>query len=177
MKIICCKGDEVVLKSDNAVSDEGEAFYLPDEKEGGVEAYPGIAIRISRICKSLPLNLLPKYYEDVSLALDLRKPALKGAFASSFDYSFVLGGRKKKDMLPQGGTKLRFLSGEKVLAETEIGLLEDLFGKVKEISSSMTLKTGDVIFVSLTEEAFPLEAGMVLTAELNGERLLECPIK
>ena len=48
---------------------------------------------------------------------------------------------------------------------------------MKEISSSMTLKTGDVIFVSLTEEAFPLEAGEVLTAELNGERLLECPIK
>ena len=79
MKIICCKGDEVGLKSDNAVSDEGEAFYLPDEKDGGVEAYPGIAIRISRICKSLPLNLLSKYHEDVSLALDVRKPALKGA--------------------------------------------------------------------------------------------------
>lgn len=177
MKIICCKGDELVLKSDNAVSDEGEAFYLPDAQEGGVEAYPGIAIRISRICKSLPLNLLPKYYEDVSLALDLRKPAMKGAFASAFDYSFVLGKWTKKDILPQSVTKLRFLSGEKVLAEMEVGLLEDLFGKVKEISSSMTLKTGDIIFVSLTEEAFPLEAGMVLTAELNGERLLECPIK
>jgi len=177
MKIICCKGDDVVLKSDNAVSDEGEAFYLPDEKEEGVEAYPGIAIRVSRICKSLPLNLLTKYYEDVSLALDLRKPALKGAFASAFDYSFVLGNRKKKDMLPQGRTKLRFLSGEKVLAETEVGLLEDLFGNVEKISSSMTLKTGDIIFVSLTEDAFPLQAGMVLTAELNGERLLECPIK
>lgn len=177
MKIICCKGDEVVLKSDNAISDEGEAVYLPEEREGMLVAYPGIAIRINRICKSLPLNLLPKYYEEVSLALDLRKPAMKGVFASAFDYSFLLGEWKKKGGLSQDGTELRFFSGEKLLAEKKIKSLDNFFKKVEEVSSSISLKTGDIIFVSLTEEAFPLNAGEVLTAELNAERLLECPIK
>lgn len=177
MKIICCKGDEVILKSDNAISDEGEAVYLPEEAEGGVVAYPGVAIRINRICKSLPLNLLPKYYEEVSLALDLRKPAMKGVFASAFDYSFLLGEWKKKGELSQDGTELRFLSGQKLLAECEIKSLDNLFKKVEDVSSSISLKTGDIVFVSLNKEAFPLKAGDVLTAELNAERLLECPIK
>ncbi len=177
MKIICCNGDEVVLKSDNAVSDEGEAFYLPEEAEGSVVAYPGIAIRINRICKSLPANLLSNYYGELTLALDLRKPKLKGALASAFDYSFILGSLKKKDGLPQSGAELRFKSGERLLTETQCKSLEECFKQVETVSSSLTLKTGDIVFVSLSGEAFELEAESVISAELNGERLLECPVK
>ncbi len=72
---------------------------------------------------------------------------------------------------------MRFFSGEKLLAEKKIKSLDNFFKKVEEVSSSISLKTGDIVFVSLTEEAFPLNAGEVLTAELNAERLLECPIK
>ncbi len=165
-----------MLKSDNAVLNNGEAFYLPDS-DNGVSALGGIAVRISHIGKSISAKHAAKYYDRYTAGISFEKICdCKDALSQSFDYSFALG--NWQSLTPEENSRIAFLytqNDNSLSVEVDI---RDLFAPVIEkISQSLSLKVGDIVFIALSKETQRLGLGDKLSAELNNECVLECEIK
>ncbi len=178
MKVLCVSEQEVVLKSDNSLLSDGEAFYLPEDCEAeGVVFFAGVAVRIKQICKSVPAKLSSKYYEQVCFALDFRKKEQGGdALQNAFDYSFAIGEKMNfceiKSLsftLRKGGSQILQLS----LAELESKIAKEM----QRVSETMSLKVGDMLFVPLCDKAFEAKAGDKYEICSDDACLISCKIK
>ncbi len=176
MKIICWRKGEAILKSDNALLDSGEAFYLPEDCKG-VKAEFGLAVRISHIGKSITARQAHNYYDRYSAAVSLEKiTERRDALSQGFDYSFVLG--KWQTMTPNENPQTAFRYSQNADCKEVKCDIADLFGSVIEmVSASISLKVGDVVFVALGSSTDFLNMGDRLQAELDERRVLECEIK
>lgn len=178
MKIAGIYSEQAFIKSDNAVLSEGESFYCPEGCEnGGVELRWGIAAKINHVCKSVPVKHAGRFYEDVCFAFDFAlQDKTMGAFAYAFDYSFALGRWKKKSDEALIRSTVSLNQGEETLNCLDKALLE-LDMTIQQISKTISLKVGDVVFLPLDTEAKRVEIGRVFEVFAGDECLISCEIK
>lgn len=176
MKIVCVGNDSVVLKSDNALLESGEAFYLSEDSEC-FTAHLGIAVRVCQIGKSIPQSLAQKYYDRFAFALNIEKESRKpDALSQSFDYSFCLG--VWQDVSRLGSVA----KGEDKATESHFGIVDADAGMficeaIERVSAVISLKVGDLVFVPLSEKVEKLKEGDVFSVRFLDAEALRCEVR
>lgn len=176
MKILCVQDGGVVLKSDNALLESGEAFYLTEGGES-FTARLGVAVRVCQIGKSIPKALAQKYYDRFGFALNIERTSSKpDALTRSFDYSFCLG--VWQDVSRLGSVA----KGENKATESHFGIVDADAGMficeaIERVSAVISLKVGDLVFVPLSEKVETLTEGDVFSVRFLEAEALRCEVR
>jgi 2-keto-4-pentenoate hydratase/2-oxohepta-3-ene-1,7-dioic acid hydratase in catechol pathway len=175
------------MKPDSALVIANRPFFYP-EFSNDVHHELEVVIRINRLGRSIEERYAHRYYKEVALGVDFtardlqaeqKKKGLPWEIAKGFDYSapiseffpvekygdihnlgfrLDLNGKTVQD----GNTSLMIFSFEKIIAY---------------VSRFMTLKTGDMIYTGTPAGVGPVAIGDRLEAYLEGEKLMDFPVK
>ena len=175
------------MKPDSALVISNRPFFYPDFSKD-VHYELEVVIRINRLGRSIEERYADRYYNEVALGVDFTardlqaQQKLKGLpweIAKGFDYSapiseffplekfgdihklsfrLDLNGKTVQD----GNTSLMIFSFEKIIAY---------------VSRFMTLKTGDMIYTGTPAGVGPVAINDRLEAYLEGEKLMDFPVK
>lgn len=175
------------MKPDSALVTANRPFFYP-EFSNDVHHELEVVIRISRLGRSIEERFADRYYSELALGVDFtardlqaeqKKKGLPWEIAKGFDYSapvseffpvkkygdihklsfrLDLNGKTVQD----GNTSLMIFSFEKIIAY---------------VSRFMTLKTGDLIFTGTPAGVGPVAINDRLEAYLEGDKLMDFPVK
>ena len=175
------------MKPDSALVTANRPFFYP-EFSSDVHHELEVVIRINRLGRSIDEQYADRYYNELALGLDFtardlqaeqKKKGLPWEIAKGFDYSapiseffplekygdihnlsfrLDLNGKTVQD----GSTSLMIFSFEKIIAY---------------VSRFMTLKTGDLIFTGTPAGVGPVAINDRLEAYLEGDKLMDFPVK
>ena len=175
------------MKPDSALVISNRPFFYPDFSND-VHHELEVVIRINRLGRSIEERYAGRYYNEVGLGVDFtardlqaeqKKKGLPWEIAKGFDYSapiseffpvekfgdihnlsfrLDLNGKTVQD----GNTSLMIFSFEKIIAY---------------VSRFMTLKTGDLIYTGTPAGVGPVAINDRLEAYLEGEKLMDFPVK
>ena len=175
------------MKPDSALVLSNRPFFYPDFSSD-VHHELEVVIRINRLGKSIEEKHAHRYFNEVALGVDFtardlqaeqKSKGLPWEIAKGFDYSapvsefyplekfgdihhlkFQLDINAKT--VQTGDTSLMIFSFEKIIAH---------------VSRYMTLKTGDLIFTGTPAGVGPVAINDRLEAYLEGEKLMDFPVK
>lgn len=141
---------------------------------------PALAIRLSRLGKSIGRQFAPRYYDSVMPVMMVRAAALSErpdlqALGCAIDGALIVGRRQP---LSDDGSYRLVTSGHELadIALTREDL--DTDNAIAVLSTYMTLQMGDLLIVCTTPIEIPVNPGDRLTASLNGvEEALSVRIK
>lgn len=172
---------QLLLKGDSALLVNQKPFFIPDCTKQMI-AYPALALHVSKLGKNISERFASRYFDAYAPALDLQaldmreEASAKGAAwtaATSLDGSFPVG-----DFLPieQANGLLFERNGEALFHTTG---LPDPKQAICFISSYMTIRQGDIIYLPLTEEPILLQPEDSIRAIWDGQNKenLFCRIK
>jgi acylpyruvate hydrolase len=175
------------MKPDSALVINNRPFFYP-EFSNDVHHELEVVIRINRLGRSIEEQFADRYYNEVALGVDFtardlqaeqKKKGLPWEIAKGFDYSapiseffpvekfgdihhlsfrLDLNGKTVQD----GNTSLMIFSFEKIISY---------------VSRYMTLKTGDLIYTGTPAGVGPVAINDRLEAYLEGEKLMDFPVK
>jgi 2-keto-4-pentenoate hydratase/2-oxohepta-3-ene-1,7-dioic acid hydratase in catechol pathway len=175
------------MKPDSALVTSNRPFFYPDFSTN-VHHELEVVIRINRLGRSIEEQYADRYYNELALGIDFtardlqdqqKKKGLPWEIAKGFDYSapiseffpvekygdihdlsfrLDLNGKTVQD----GSTSLMIFSFEKIIAY---------------VSRFMTLKTGDLIFTGTPAGVGPVAINDRLEAYLEGDKLMDFPVK
>ena len=175
------------MKPDSALVTANRPFFYP-EFSNDVHHELEVVIRINRLGRSIEERYADRYYSELALGVDFtardlqaeqKKKGLPWEIAKGFDYSapvseffqvkkygdihklsfrLDLNGKTVQD----GNTSLMIFSFEKIIAY---------------VSRFMTLKTGDLIFTGTPAGVGPVAINDRLEAYLEGDKLMDFPVK
>lgn len=175
------------MKPDSALVTDNRPFFYPEFSKD-VHHELEVVIRINRLGRSIEERFAGRYFNEVALGVDFtardlqaeqKKKGLPWEIAKGFDYSapvsrflplerfedihklsfrLDLNGKTVQD----GSTSLMIFSFEKIIAY---------------VSRFMTLKTGDLIFTGTPAGVGPVAINDRLEAYLEGEKLMDFPVK
>ncbi len=181
--------DEPVLfmKPDSAILQNKKPFYIPDFSED-IHYELELVVRIRKIGKNIAERFAHRYYDEVGLGIDftardiqqkLKTKGLPWERAKAFDFSAALG-----DFVPVEGKDscenlnlVLLKNGEEVQNGNTKDMLFGVNKLIAEISKVFTLKIGDLIYTGTPSGVGRVTEGDLLEGYLNGEKLLEIPIK
>lgn len=175
------------MKPDSALVISNRPFFYPEFSKD-VHHELEVVIRISRLGRSIEEKYASRYYNEVGLGVDFtardlqseqKKKGLPWEIAKGFDYSAPISEffpvEKYKDLqnlsfrldlngstVQDGSTSLMIFSFEKIISY---------------VSRFMTLKTGDLIFTGTPAGVGPVAIDDRLEAYLEGEKLMDFPVK
>ncbi len=175
------------LKPDSALVIENRPFFYPDFSTN-VHHELEVVIRIDRLGRSIEEKFAGRYFSEIALGVDFtardlqdeqKKMGLPWEIAKGFDYSApvsrFLPVSRYKDIhnlsfhldlngktVQEGSTSLMIFSYERIIAY---------------VSRFMTLKTGDLIYTGTPAGVGPVAVGDRLEAYLEGEKLMDFPVK
>lgn len=175
------------MKPDSALVISNRPFFYPDFSRD-VHHELEVVIKISRLGRSIEERYAHRYFNEVGLGVDFtardlqaeqKKKGLPWEIAKGFDYSAPISEffpvEKYKDLhnlsfrldkngktVQDGSTSLMILSFEKIISY---------------VSRFMTLKTGDLIFTGTPAGVGPVAIDDRLEAYLEGEKLMDFPVK
>jgi 2-keto-4-pentenoate hydratase/2-oxohepta-3-ene-1,7-dioic acid hydratase in catechol pathway len=175
------------MKPDSALVISNRPFFYPDFSSD-VHHELEVVIRISRLGRSIEERYAGRYFNEVGLGVDFtardlqaeqKKKGLPWEIAKGFDYSAPISEffplEKFKDLhnlsfrldlngktVQDGNTALMIFSFEKIIAY---------------VSRFMTLKTGDLIFTGTPAGVGPVAIEDRLEAYLEGDKLMDFPVK
>lgn len=175
------------MKPDSALVISNRPFFYPDFSKD-VHHELEVVIRINRLGRSIEERYADRYYNEVALGIDFTardlqaQQKLKGLpweIAKGFDYSAPISEffplEKFGDIhklsfrldlngktVQKGNTSLMIFSFEKIIAY---------------VSRFMTLKTGDMIYTGTPAGVGPVAINDRLEAYLEGEKLMDFPVK
>lgn len=175
------------MKPDSALVTANRPFFYPDFSKD-VHYELEVVIRINRLGRSIEEQYADRYYKELALGVDFtardlqneqKKKGLPWEIAKGFDYSapiseffpvekygnihnlsFRLDLNGKT--VQSGSTSLMIFSFEKIIAY---------------VSRFMTLKTGDLIFTGTPAGVGPVAINDRLEAYLEGDKLMDFPVK
>ncbi len=173
------------LKPDTALLREGDFYYPKFTSDLHFECE--LVVRIEKVGKHIAQEFAHKYYTHFSLGIDFtardlqqycKENGLPWERAKGFDHSAPLS----NTWIPK--TEIDLETAEFKLFQNgklqQIGHPKDFIFSIDTViayvSQYMTLKTGDLIFTGTPAGVGPVQIGDVLTAELNGQQLLELRI-
>lgn len=151
------------VKPDSTLLTGGRPLFVPDYM-GRIDYTVQLAVRVSRLGKTIPERFAHRYYDAVTLALDLtardmlERLAARGLpqdMGRCFDCAVVLGEWVPTDEATD--LTLRLASdGETVQRAVEAGALARADALIACASRYLTLKTGDILLTGA--QAAPLAA-------------------
>jgi 2-keto-4-pentenoate hydratase/2-oxohepta-3-ene-1,7-dioic acid hydratase in catechol pathway len=175
------------MKPDSALVISNRPFFYPEFSKD-VHHELEVVIRISRLGRSIEERYASRYYNEVGLGVDFtardlqseqKKKGLPWEIAKGFDYSAPISEffpvEKYNDLrnlsfrldlngdtVQDGNTSLMIFSFEKIISY---------------VSRFMTLKTGDLIFTGTPAGVGPVAIDDRLEAYLEGEKVMDFPVK
>lgn len=175
------------MKPDSALVIANRPFFYPDFSQD-VHYELEVVIRIDRLGKSIEEQHAHRYFSEIGLGVDftardlqaeMKKKGLPWEIAKGFDYSAPIS-----DFFPVTQfTDLHNLSfrldlNGKTVQDGNTSLMIFSFEKIiSYVSRFMTLKTGDLIFTGTPAGVGPVAIKDRLEAYLEGEKLMDFPVK
>ena len=175
------------MKPDSALVTGDRPFFYPDFSHM-VHYELEVVIRIDRLGRSIEEQHAHRYYNEVGLGVDftardlqneMKKKGLPWEIAKGFDYSAPVSDlfpvKKFKDIHNLG---FRLDVNGKTVQEGTTALMIFSFEKIiSYVSRFITLKTGDLIFTGTPAGVGPVAINDRLEAYLEGEKLMDFPVK
>lgn len=175
------------MKPDSALVISNRPFFYPDFSSD-VHYELEVVIRIDRLGRSIEEKFADRYFSEIGLGVDFtardlqmkqKEKGLPWEIAKGFDYSAPISEffplKQFKDIhnlsfkldlnrktVQDGNTSLMIFSFEKIISY---------------VSRYMTLKTGDLIFTGTPAGVGPVAINDRLEAYLEGEKIMDFPVK
>ena len=177
----------VFLKPDSSILKNNKPFFLPDfssELHYEVE----VVVKICRLGKGITRKFAPRYYDEVTVGIDLTARDLQNRFAKaglpwelskSFDGSAPIGKFLPVSLFEDiGNIGFRLDINDKTVQHSNTS--DMIFGIneiVSFVSRFFTLKTGDLIFSGTPSGVGPLKPNDHLVAYIENKPLLDFMIR
>lgn len=170
-----------LIIADSAVSNTGKPFYIPDG-HGKAAVALGLAVKITRLGKSIRDKFASRYYQEFAPALhfylpefskELREAGLSDDASRNFDKSLIVGDFSPKESFRE--LEL-WINGEKRVDYDLSHAMQRTDAMLCEISGINTMKMGDLIVPGVFGEVF-LEEGDLLEVKKNGEKSFHVRVK
>ncbi len=177
----------VFLKPDSSLLKKNKPFFLPDFSED-IHYEVEVVIKISKLGKGISAKFASRYYDELTLGIDITARDLQGRLAKAglpwelskcFDGAAPVG-----SFVPVSSAgnvdnlDFRLEINNKIVQQ---GNTSDMIFKIDEIveyvSRYFTLKTGDLIFTGTPPGVGPLKINDNLVAYLGDKPLLDFKIK
>jgi acylpyruvate hydrolase len=177
----------VFLKPDSAVLKNNKPFFLPDFSEN-IHYEVEVVIKISKLGKSISSKFAPRYFDEVTLGIDITARDLQSRQAAAgypwelskcFDGAAPIGAfipvSTIKDM---GNVDFRLeINGKVVQKSNTSDMIFSINEIIEYVSRFFTLKTGDLIFTGTPSGVGQLKRNDNLVAYLGDMSLLDFMIK
>lgn len=175
------------LKPDSALVINNRPFFYPDFSNN-VHYELELVIRIDKLGRSIEEKFASRYFSEIGLGVDFtardlqdeqKKKGLPWEIAKGFDYSAPISEffpvSKYKDI---NNLSFRLEKNGSAVQEGSSSLMIFSFDKIiAYVSRFMTLKTGDLIFTGTPAGVGPVSVNDRLEAYLEGEKLMDFPVK
>jgi 2-keto-4-pentenoate hydratase/2-oxohepta-3-ene-1,7-dioic acid hydratase in catechol pathway len=177
----------VFLKPDSSILKNNKPFFLPDFSSD-IQYEVEVVIKISKLGKGISAKFAPRYFDEVTLGIDITARDLQTSLKSAgmpwelskcFDGAAPLG-----NFVPVAGIKnmadldFRLEINDKVVQKSNTSDMIFSFNEIIEyVSKFFTLKTGDLIFTGTPPGVGKLHRNDNLVAFLGDEMLLDFRIK
>jgi acylpyruvate hydrolase len=175
------------LKPDTALLIRNRPFFYPafsSEIHYEVE----LVLKISRVGKNIRKKFAKNYYEEIGIGLDMtardlqnsaKEKSLPWTISKGFDHAAPIS-----RFLPKSGfSDLKNISFHLDLNGTTVQqgnsglMIYDFDDIIENISTFMTLRTGDLIFTGTPAGVGPVKIGDKLEAWIGEDKMLSCLIK
>ena len=177
----------IFLKPDSAILKNNKPFFLPDFSDN-IHYEVEVVIKISKLGKSISSKFAPRYFDEVTLGIDITARDLQSRqtaagmpweISKCFDGAAPLGTfvpvTTIKDM---GDIDFRLEINERVVQKSNTSDMIFGFNDIIEyVSRFFTLKTGDLIFTGTPSCVGQLKRNDNLVAYLGDKPLLDFLIK
>lgn len=177
----------VFLKADSALVKNNKPFFIPAFSEN-IHYELEIVLRISRLGKAIAEKYAHRYFDSITLGLDMTARDMQSALSSagmpwdiskSFDGSAPIG-----EFVPvEEAGELNNISfrlernGSTVQEGNTSGLIFDFDAIISHVSKYFTLKTGDLIFTGTPAGVGPVQRNDRLTAYMGTKKLIDLLVK
>lgn len=177
----------IFMKPDSALLKDGKPFFLPDFSSR-IEYETELVIRINRLGKNIATRFAHRYYDAVTVGIDLtardlqsqlRKEGNPWEIAKAFDGSAVIG-----DFVPVGSCgdiqQIAFhldINGSTVQQGNSSRMIFGIDEIIAYVSRFFTLKIGDLIFTGTPEGVGPVNVNDHLQGYINNKMLLDFQVK
>ena len=172
--------------ADSALSNAGKPFFIPESGDS-ISVSLGIAIKISRLGKTIEERFSNRYYRelapiihftDLTLYEKLESNGLTPTPAVSFDKSVFYGEFKPYEDILSGKASFQlFINGLEKDYWNIDSLSKNISSLIKEISVMNTLKIGDLLIPAETEALHHVYEGDLVEIRYNGDTVLKIKIK
>ncbi len=175
------------MKPDSALVISNRPFFYPDFSND-VHYELELVIRIDRLGRSIEEKYAHKYFSEIGLGVDFtardlqakqKEKGLPWEIAKGFDYSAPISEffpvKKYEDI-----HKLSFnldINGKTVQDGNSSLMIFSYEKIISYVSRFMTLKTGDLIFTGTPAGVGPVAINDRLEAYLEGEKIMDFPVK
>ena len=159
-------------------------FYIPPFSNN-IHYELELVVKIKKVGKSISKRFAHKYYDEISLGLDLtardlqedcKEKGMPWEIAKGFDSSAPIGKwYQKKDLKSLDFYLLK--NGEKVQEGNPSQMVFDVDSIIEYVSKFMTLKKGDLIFTGTPSGVGKMEVNDVFEAYLDGRKTIDLKVK
>ena len=159
-------------------------FYIPPFSNN-IHYELELVVKIKKVGKSISKRFAHKYYDEISLGLDLtardlqeecKEKGMPWEIAKGFDSSAPIGKwYQKKDLKSLDFYLLK--NGKKVQEGNPSQMVFDLDSIIEYVSKFMTLKKGDLIFTGTPSGVGKMEVNDVFEAYLDGRKTIDLRVK
>ena len=159
-------------------------FYLPPFSNN-IHYEIELVVKIKKVGKSISKKFAHKYYDEISLGLDLtardlqeecKEKGMPWEIAKGFDSSAPIGKWYQKKNLKSLNFYL-LKNGEKVQEGNPLQMVFDIDRIIEYVSKFMTLKKGDLIFTGTPSGVGKIEVNDVFEAFLDGKKTMDLRVK
>jgi 2-keto-4-pentenoate hydratase/2-oxohepta-3-ene-1,7-dioic acid hydratase in catechol pathway len=177
----------IFIKPDTALLRPGEAFYYPEFSKD-VHYEVELVVKINKMGKNIEEKFAHKYYDEIGIGIDftardlqsqLKAKGLPWELAKAFN-----GSAPVSDFVPVSDfadlQNVNFsldVNGETRQDGNSSMMLYQINYLISFVSKYFTLKTGDLIFTGTPKGVGPVAIGDVLTASIEGKKMLELFVK
>lgn len=178
------KSRYITLRPDNAVLRNNDDFYLPSFSNK-IMCSCGIVVRITRLAKCIAPKFASRCYDSVTtgvtfVAMDVMQQALNESLsceeAYCFDRSTAIGTQWLTPEQLSGESSLVMNIGEKAFLHTDSDIIATIDQCVAEVAQKLTLKMGDLVFLS-SSNFLPVKEAEKVVVSLNDTVTLDFQIK
>ncbi|MGL4992683.1 MAG: fumarylacetoacetate hydrolase family protein [Bacteroidales bacterium] len=176
----------IFMKPDTSLLKDGKDFYIPDFSNQ-IEYETELVIRISRVGKNISAKFANRYYDAVTVGIDvtardlqerLRKEGQPWEISKAFDNSAIIGELIPTENLNMQQLDFRMeLNGELRQQASSNQMIFSIDQIVEHVSKYVTLKKGDLIFTGTPTGVGALNIGDKICGYLQENRVLEFSVK
>jgi len=177
----------VFLKPDSSLLKNNKPFFLPGFSDN-IHYEVEVVIKISKLGKGISARFAPRYFDEVTLGIDitardlqnrLTKSGMPWEISKCFDGAAPIGSFiPVADIKDMADLDFRLEINDKVVQKSNTSDMIFGFNEIVEhVSKFFTLKTGDLIFTGTPSGVGQLKRNDNLVAYLGDEPLLDFIIK